>query len=97
MLTAMGHITPEITRELQDYLSPSAGREYVDVPINLATVSKAPAAGWGRILIYMALGGTSQNQSRCRCPGAGSRLGPGWLRHGGQHRELDTPPPDRAG
>jgi hypothetical protein len=42
-------------------LSPSAGRKYADVPINLAAISKVPAAGWGQVLAFMALGGTSQN------------------------------------
>jgi hypothetical protein len=59
----MVHITLEIIGKLQGYRPPSAGRKYVDVPINLAAISKVPTAGWGQILQHRALGGTSQNQS----------------------------------
>eukprot|EP00972_Heterocapsa_arctica_P110428 16257210-Heterocapsa_arctica.AAC.1 len=55
----MSYITPEITGKLPDYLSPSAGLKFADVPKDLAAISKVPAAGWGHILVYLALCETS--------------------------------------
>merc|ERR1712061_173315 len=52
MLATMGYITPEITGKLPDYLSPSAGLKFEDIPNGLGAVSKVPAAGWLQIIAY---------------------------------------------
>ena len=40
MLATMGYVTPEITRKLTGYLSPSAGLKFADVLNGLAAINK---------------------------------------------------------
>merc|ERR1711981_317652 len=52
MLATIGYITPEITGKLPEYLSPSAGLKFADIPNGLAAVSKVPTLGWAQIAAY---------------------------------------------
>merc|ERR1712203_1236199 len=71
MLATMGYITPEITRKLPGFLSPSTGLKFADIPNGLAAISNVPAAGWGQIVAYCAFCELSQDQSAGTSAAAG--------------------------
>ena len=50
MMAPMGYMTPELTGKWPDFLSPSAGLKFTDIPNGLGAISKVPALGWAQIV-----------------------------------------------